>query len=71
MYVHVYLVTQSCLTICNPMNRQAPLSIEFSWQEYCSEDILNIKKLLENEFVDESKEMELKVNKLGKTFKTN
>jgi len=43
----------------------------FSVQEYCSEDILNIKRLLENEFVDENKEMELKVNKLGKTSKTN
>ena len=32
------LVTQSCLTLCNPMNcsRQAPLSIGFSRQEYWS-----------------------------------
>ena len=29
------LVTQSCLTPCNPMDyRQAPLSMEFSRQEY-------------------------------------
>ena len=32
------LVTQLCLTLDNPMNCscQAPLSVEFSWQEYCS-----------------------------------
>ena len=31
-------VTQSCLTLCDPMDcsRQAPLSMEFSRQEYCS-----------------------------------
>ena len=31
------LVAQSCLTLCNPMNYiacQAPLSVEFSRQEY-------------------------------------
>ena len=30
------LVTQSCLTLCDPMNltRQAPLSMGFSRQEY-------------------------------------
>ena len=32
------LVTQSCLTLCNPMAvaRQAPLSLEFFRQEYWS-----------------------------------
>ena len=32
------LVTQSCLTLCDPMDcsHQAPLSIEFSRQEYWS-----------------------------------
>ena len=25
---------QSCLTLCNPMDCQAPLSVEFSRQEY-------------------------------------
>ena len=32
-------VAQSCLTFCNPMDceaYQAPLSMEFSWQEYWS-----------------------------------
>ena len=29
------LVTQSCLTLCHPMD-QAPLSMEFSRQEYWS-----------------------------------
>ena len=28
------LVTQSCLTLCNPRAHQAPLSTEFSRQEY-------------------------------------
>ena len=27
------LVTQTCPTLCDPMNCQAPLSMEFSWQE--------------------------------------
>ena len=32
------LVTQSCLTVCDPLSvaRQAPLSMEFSWQLYGS-----------------------------------
>ena len=32
------LVAQSCLTLCDPMDftHQAPLSMEFSRQEYCS-----------------------------------
>ena len=33
------LVTQSCLTLCDPMDyiaHQAPLSMEFSRQKYCS-----------------------------------
>ena len=33
------LVTQSCLTLCDPMDcvvHQAPLSMELSWQEYWS-----------------------------------
>ena len=33
------LVTQSCLTLCNLIDlaHQAPLSLEFSRQEYCSD----------------------------------
>ena len=30
------LVAQSCLTLCDPMDHQAPLSMEFSRQEYWS-----------------------------------
>ena len=32
------LISQSCLTLCNPMDcaHQAPLSLELSRQEYCS-----------------------------------
>ena len=29
------LVTQLCLTLCNPLDCQVPLSIEFSRKEYC------------------------------------
>ena len=38
IYVSEWLLSQSCLTLCDPMNRthQAPLSIEFSRQEYWS-----------------------------------
>ena len=34
--VHVRLVAQSCLTLCDPMDcsPQAPLSLEFSRKEY-------------------------------------
>ena len=30
------LVTQSCLTLCDPMSYKTPLSLEFSRQEYWS-----------------------------------
>ena len=30
------LITQSCLTLCDPMDCQTPLSMEFSRQEYWS-----------------------------------
>ena len=30
------LVAQACLTLCDLMDHQAPLSMEFSRQEYCS-----------------------------------
>ena len=38
MYVYVHACAQSCLTFCNPMDcsPQAPLSMEFSRQEYQS-----------------------------------
>ena len=35
-HVYVVKVTQSCLTVCNPMDCQAPLSTGFSRQEYWS-----------------------------------
>ena len=36
VFVCVYLIAQSCPTLCDPMNvaRHAPLSVEFSRQEY-------------------------------------
>ena len=34
--VCVCVCTQSCLTVCDPMDCQAPLSMEFSRQEYWS-----------------------------------
>ena len=33
---NVSVCTQSCLTLCDPMDCQAPLSMEFSRQEYWS-----------------------------------
>ena len=39
MFRRKVLVAQSCLTLCDPMDciaHQAPLSMEFSWQEYWS-----------------------------------
>ena len=32
----MYLVAQACLTLCDLMDHQATLSMEFSRQEYCS-----------------------------------
>ena len=48
---HTHALTQSCLTLCNPraVTHQAPLSLEFSKQEYWSvvpfptpEDLLDL-----------------------------
>jgi len=38
--ITVVLVAQSCLTLCDTIAHQAPLSMEFSSQEYCSSSIL-------------------------------
>ena len=34
-------VAQSCLTLCNPMDLQAPRSMGFSRQEYTQKDVNN------------------------------
>ena len=35
LYAFPVLVAQSCLTLCDPIDWQAPLSMGFRRQEYC------------------------------------